>query len=136
MYRRVLICARRWKEKAGISHGSNGTNSFAEASRQIIETDQKKYSPEIFCYFSKTKPKSSEIPPLSAQLNVCPDEHGLLRVKCKFRKWHSSRNDKLPILLSRESPLTDLVILDTHERLAHTGCYSVLAEFRKQFFCN
>ena len=134
LYRRVLICARRWKEKAGISHGSNGTNSFAEASRQIIETDQKKYFPEIFSYFSKVKPKSSEIPPLVAQLNVFPDEHGLLRVKCKFRKWHPSRNDKFPILLSRESPLTDLVILDTHERLAHTGCYSVLAEFRKQFF--
>ena len=36
--------------------------------------------------------------------------------------------------MSRESPLTNLVILDTHKRLAHTGCYSVLAEFRKQFF--
>ena len=86
MYCRVLICARKWKEKAGISHGSNGTNSFAETSRQIIETDQKKYFPEIFSYFSKAKPKSGEIPPLVDQLNVFPNEHGLLRVKCKFRR--------------------------------------------------
>ena len=133
LHRRVLICFKKWKKKARIETGNSETNSFAEASRQIVETDQRKYFPEIFSYFSKGQQNSSDIPPLVAQLNIFPGEQGLLRVKCKFKKWHHSEN-RFPILLSRDSHLTGMIILDTHERLAHSGCYSVLAELRKCFF--
>ena len=39
-----------------------------------------------------------------------------------------------PLLISKSSPLSSLIIKDCHEKLSHGGCYSVLAEIRKQFW--
>ena len=109
-------------------------NTFAEATTQIIGADQKKNFPKVFNYFQSTKKDSHFIPPIVTQLNVYLDEQGLLRVKCKFKKWGSNQYQDFPILLERNSPLTRIIILDTHVQLAHSGYYSVLAELRKHFY--
>ena len=37
-------------------------------------------------------------------------------------------------MLSKESELTNKLILSTHKKLSHAGCYSVLSELRKKFW--
>ena len=53
----------------------------------------------------------------------------MIRVKGKFK-----HRNYFPLLLSNESYLTELIILDLHQRLAHSGCYHVLAELRRHYF--
>ena len=55
------------------------------------------------------------------------DEHGLLRVKGKFKRV-------FPTLLPSGSYLTNLIILDVHIKLFHSGCYAVLTELRKNYY--
>ncbi|XP_068218540.1 uncharacterized protein [Palaemon carinicauda] len=135
IYRRILVGIRNWKSKAGIcsqTSSDTNTNLFAEASKRVVITEQRKWFPEIFAYFqNKNSFNLKAIPNLITQLNIFMDENGILRVKSKFKKWFS--NNGFPILLPRDSALTKLIILDVHFNLFHAGCYSVLAEIRRQF---
>ncbi|XP_064093033.1 uncharacterized protein LOC135205806 [Macrobrachium nipponense] len=56
------------------------------------------------------------------------------RVKSKFKKWHVNSNQGFPILLSKNSALTNIIVNDIHVQLAHSGCYAVLSELRKSFY--
>ena len=132
LYRRLLNCVQKWKLKAGIK-ADKFDNAFAEATRLVIKLDQRKYFPEVFDYFLQSKVHVT-IPPIVSQLNVYLDGQGLLRVKCKFKKWLSNQSQSFPILLHTNSDLTKIIVLDTHIQLAHSGCYSVLAELRRHFY--
>ena len=44
-----------------------------------------------------------------------------------------SRNYVYPILLDKNSKFTDLLIMDFHEKFAHSGTLSLLTEIRKRF---
>lgn len=55
-------------------------------------------------------------------------------MRSKFGRWMDDPEFCFPILLSPDSLLTKLVILDAHEKLSHSGCYAVLSTLRKQFF--
>ena len=132
IYRRVLSCFEKWKLKAGISSKKLTSNLFAEASKRIIVVEQMRHFPEIFSYFSKSSSNVKDIPNLVNQLNIFLD-HGVLRVKSKFKKWRGEDNN-FPILLPRNSTLTELIVMDVHSKLAHSGCYSVLAELRNHFY--
>ena len=133
VHRRVLSGVHKWKLKAGITNNVPGDiNFFAEAIRRIILTEQGKYFADIFSYFEQGS-KLKDIPILVTQLNIYQDKLGLLRVKSKFRKW-LGKDDEFPILLPRNSSLTELIVLDAHSRLSHSGCYSVLAELRSKYY--
>ena len=81
------------------------------------------------------KPKTlKDVPNLISQLNLFKDKDGLLRVKSKFDRWKDSSKLCFLILLSKESKLVQMIVSDIHVRLSHAGCYSVLSEFRKQFY--
>lgn len=134
MYRRILICVQKWKTKCGLSNITKFENTFTEASIQIIRRDQLKCFPEVFKYFKKSNSVLADIPPVVSRLNVFLDNKGLLRVKCKFKKWQENRDQSFPILLDKTSHLTEIIILDIHKKLAHMGCYSILSELRKQFY--
>ena len=54
-----------------------------------------------------------------------------MRVHSKFTRF---KNFRFPILLSKSSPLTKLIIFDYHHKLAHAGCYALLSQLRKQFW--
>ena len=137
VYRRVLICIKKWKSKTGLATGdvpNSKINLFAESIRQVISIEQRKHFSGIFMYFQKpVKSNLKDIPNFITQLNVFMDDSGILRVKSKFKKWSSS-NGSFPILLPRDSFLTKLLILDVHEKLSHSGCYSVLTEIRRNFY--
>ena len=132
IYRRVLSCFEKWKVKAGISSKKLASNLLAEASRRIIAVEQMRHFPDIFFYFSKSRSNVKDIPNLVTQLNIFLD-NGVLRVKSKFKKWRGEDNN-FPILLPCNSILTELIVMDVYSKLAHSGCYSVLAELRNHFY--
>ena len=133
LHRRVLACIHKWKLKAGITcNVSNKVNFFAEATKRILLTEQRKNFSDLFSYFEKGS-ILKDIPLLITQLNVYVDELGLLRVKSKFRKW-LGKDNQFPILLPRNSTLTELIVLDAHSILSHSGAYSVLSELRNYYY--
>ena len=134
IHRRVLRCVVKWKEKIGIkrSPSSPNINLFAVAICQIISTDQKLFYPEVFSYFQDKQVRLKDLPNIVSQLNVYLDKHNIIRVKSKFKKWVG--HDEFPILLSRDSALTRLIVLDAHLKLSHSGCYAVLSKIRHTFY--
>ena len=57
------------------------------------------------------------------------DEYGVVRVKSKF-----CNKEKILILLPKEGDLTKLIVSETHEKVGHSGIYSVLKQLRQQFW--
>ena len=86
-----------------------------------------------FPTFHLSLKKISKIPNLVSQLNIYQNDSGLLCVKAKFKRWKDGSSD-FPLLLPKNSHLTDLIIRDVHHKLYHGGVYSVLAELRKYYY--
>ena len=108
-------------------------NYCEKACILALKRDQKTNFPDIFDYFSNLRNNKS-MPNLVSQLNVFLCKDGLLRVSSKMARLNDSKDRKFPILLSRESILTKLIILDIHFKLNHSGCYSVVKELRNRFW--
>lgn len=142
VYKRVLYFINKLKTrvKARLSSVINfnvlpfNHNFFAEAGTLALRRDQELYFPEVFDYFSSSKRLLKAMPSIVGQLNVYLDSSGLLRVRSKLSKLKDQRRYRFPILLHKDSPLTKLIILDYHERFAHSGCYTLLTEIRKKFW--
>ena len=98
----------------------------------LIKTDQKINYPELHDYFDKPTVKS--MPHLVGQLNLFRNLDGFIRVRGKFKKWIASSSKKFPLLLHRESVLTDRIIYETHKKFMHAGIYSLLTHLRKEFY--
>ena len=112
-------------------------NYFSEASKQIILREQVLQYPEIVDYFNSESRKIKDIPNLVSQLNIYMDKDGLLRVKSKCERMKELKRFtrfSFPLLLAKNSRLTESIILDMHEKFSHAGCYSLLAELRKKFW--
>ena len=106
-------------------------NALAQAARMIIIRDQQIHFPEVFEYFKLRSKRRLDMPNIVGQLNVFVDKDGLLRVRSKCEKLE--RHREFPIILSKNSSLTNLIVSDLHRILSHAGIYSVLAEMRKRF---
>ncbi|XP_066944612.1 uncharacterized protein [Macrobrachium rosenbergii] len=105
-----------------------------KAWQMIVLHDQRQKFPEVFKYFKERNPQIRDIPNIVSQLNLFIDKKsGLLRVKSKFCKWRDNGNE-FPILLSKNSELTEEIIRKFHVKLAHSGVYATLSEARKQFW--
>ena len=130
IYQTLLWCVSKWKSKIGLVGTSKGyCNYFQQAINHLILNEQHKYFSDVFEFFEKGIKVKRDIPEVVSTMNVYVDEQGLLRVKSKFK------NSKyFPLLLSRDSHLTTLIIMDIHLKLAHSGCYSVLTEFRRNYY--
>ena len=98
-----------------------------------IKNEQNKEYSEIYDYFATEKTNFRDMPSLIQQLNVFIDVDGLLRVGGKMDR-NKSKIKYSPILLPKKNYLTRLIILHTHEKLQHSGVYSVLGELRKTFW--
>ena len=127
---KVAKCFSKWKNKVDLP---STHVSLLNAHRQVISSEQRKYFPEVFGYFASSNPSLSACPDIMTRMNLFIDNYGIIRVKSKFKKWYPT-NTEFPILLPHDSSLTRIVILDIHDMLSHSGCYSVLAELRKKFF--
>lgn len=99
----------------------------------VIKRDQILNLKECVNYFYSSSTSLKDIPLLVSQLNIFKDSSGILRVKSKFRRWKEG-NLNLPILLSKNSYLAQLVVREIHIKIAHAGYYSVLTELRNKFW--
>ena len=89
---------------------SNPEITSNKALEYLIIDDQKEYFPEIFNFFNISNIKTKPMPNLIAQLNVYPDESGILRVKSKFERWKDD-SKAYPILLYKNSPFTEMIVM-------------------------
>ena len=112
-------------------------NTYDKACKQIILRDQQIHFPDVFEYFNLKDKTLKKLPNIVSQLNLYLDPEGLIRVKSKCRRMkeiQSLNKFSFPLLISKNSHLSKLVIRDLHLKLSHAGCYSVLAELRKNFW--
>ena len=107
---------------------------FLEANRQVIESNQRRYFPEVYHYFESKQKLQKDIPNIVQQLNVFMDNHGILRVRSKVSKLKDDSFVNFPMLLHKKSRLTQLIIMDMHCKFCHAGVYSLLSEMRKRFW--
>ena len=126
----VLKCLAKWRKK--VSYDTS--NFYNEALTNIISKDQSIHYSKVKSYFSGDKniPKK-DIPDIVTSLNVYKDRLGLFRVKGKFCE-PNKLYENFPILLSKNSKLTELIILELHDKLKHARCYPLLNELRKRFW--
>ena len=118
-----------------VVHGEN-FNYFNEARALIIQRYQRVNFLEVFSYFGLKCKTLKSLPNIVSQLNLFLDHRGLIRAKSKCENLKNIKKYgryNFPLLISKSSPLASLIIKDCHEKLSHGGCYSVLAEIRKQF---
>ncbi|XP_068225135.1 uncharacterized protein [Palaemon carinicauda] len=134
IHAKVLECWDRWKGFINKSHGFDKKDLRSKALTQIISKDQQINFPDVIDYLSSNSKTKMAMPNLISQLNLYPDTHNIIRVNCKFNEKRSVTNQTYPILLSRESTLTKLIILDEHLLLKHAGCYAILTELRRKFW--
>ena len=103
------------------------------AYAKMICDYQREYFPDLLDYFSNETIPGKDIPQLVTQLNVFKDNQGILRVKCKLKKWRD-KPCNFPILMPSGKRLTELIIMQTHHDLKHSGIYSVISEIRHKFW--
>jgi hypothetical protein len=104
------------------------SNFYNIACNLVISTEQRLNFPDLITYFEQSKPSSS-IPELAGRINLYLDSNAVIRVKNKL-----PTSQVFPVLLSRDSALTKLIIQDIHSSLSHGGVYCVLKQLRSQFW--
>ena len=105
----------------------------SEAYKLLIITHQKVEYGEVVSYFkAKNKIIQRKVPEIVDRFNIFMDKDGILKVKAKFKRWYCK--EKFPILLSKDSYITELIVSEYHKQVFHGGIYNVLAEFRKSYY--
>ena len=109
------------------------TEIWDVAKLGIIIEHQTVHFGKCFDYLDGSAHPKKDMPREISQLNLFIDEDGILKVKSKI-----SRNLEVytehPILLDRDSHLTSIIIRDIHLKMNHSGKYTVLSQFRKDFY--
>ena len=114
-------------------HISSDGEIVRSTTKNLILADQKRYFSDVIDHFNSKSKKLKDIPVIVTQLNVFRDSDSILRVKSKLNRW-SDRNEKSPILMSKNSALTKLIIKDVHQKLCHSGIHSVISHLRREFW--
>ena len=105
---------------------AGNNNFYKEALASIISKEQQCHFPEVFEFFQKNR-SLKDAPELVLKMNLFVDSNNLIRVKGKFKH-------NFPILLPDNSHVTNLIINNMHEKMSHSGIYSIVRELRKEFF--
>lgn len=131
--RAIDILINRCKSNGKLSNVSLrnlNTNYIDYATKTLIRIDQKTNFPEVLNFFvNYSSSVRKNIPAIVNKLNLFIDDSGLIRVKAKMRG-----DSVLPVLLSKDSPVTSSIIRDFHISMAHSGCYAMLTEIRKSYW--
>ena len=95
----------------------------------IIDVQNERFTREKDLISKNMQSKGS---PLLKQLRLFVDEHDVIR--CAGRIHNSPLDDcaKFPVLLPKKHRLTDLIILDTHRKLLHSGAGQTITEIRQK----
>ena len=107
---------------------------YQEACHLAVKREQEIQYPEVCKFFRSENKLIKNIPNIVSQLNIFMDANGLLRVRSKLGKLQNRARYNFPLLLTKNSPLTKMVILEYHQRFSHAGCYTLLSELCKQFW--
>jgi hypothetical protein len=107
---------------------------LVKARRYWIAREQKVYFPEELKFLrSINKPKV--IPNLVKDLNLFTDDFGVVRSKGRLSRCESLPYDVMhPILISRNSHFSRLLIIKNHQNCKHLGVNSTLNALRNQGF--
>ena len=77
----------------------------------------------------------SNVPSLVKELNLFLDKDGLIKSRGRHSKCLSMDYDAInPVLISKHSHLTTLLVLDSHVRCKHLGVESTLNLLRQSGF--
>ena len=114
---------------------SQEANFYDIGRKNIIRLEQRMQYPEIVKYLNleEKNRKKSQTPKEMKQWNVFMDMEGILRVKTKFKKWISTQNH-YPVLLHKNSTITNLIIREEHEETNHSGIYYVTNKLKYSYF--
>ena len=140
VYFRVLQFVNKLKAKVNASLNRNirtcNENALPKKTWDLlILAEQAVCYEDVVKYLKHDKSlPNKDIPPIVTQLNIFMDSDGILRVQSKFDRWAEHVKYKHPVLLSKNSPLTSLIIRDLHCRKGHAGCYATLNELRRDFY--
>ena len=117
------------------SHLRMFSDSYKDNELYLLKMDQRKKFPEIFEFFESKCNAKKKIPPLVNQMNVVLDtSDGLLKVKSKMGKLNKGNISRTPILLSKDSLFTKMLIMDLHRKFNHSGTYYILHQVKPKYF--
>ena len=72
--------------------------------------------------------------PLISQLNLFLDDDRVIRVQSKLNKLKSTYGERCPVLLHKNSLVSNSIIWDIHLEAGHSGIYKTLSLLRKEFW--
>lgn len=105
---------------------------YSDSCCAVIKQAQTQSFPDVVSYFQN--PLSFKEPPLVVQLNLFIDNKGLIRVKSKLNTLNAKFAIKCPILMSKNCPLTKILVMEQHIKQKHSGIYKLLSVLRKEFY--
>ncbi|RXG53621.1 hypothetical protein Avbf_13496 [Armadillidium vulgare] len=103
-------------------------NVLELAQLHIILSDQHVHCKEVLDYLNSKNKLHKDMPNIVSQLNLFKDEKGLLRVKSKFNRYKDKYKNYFPILLHKNSPITEMIILDMHKKTSHANFEFIVAQ--------
>ena len=132
------FCSKFYEKYKGNQHanpfGTTHEQIMTKADNCILFREQCESFPDVISYFSDpTKTPLKQVPNLVHQLNPFKDSNGLIRIKCKISHIGKQFED-FPILMSKTSHVTNMIINDIHKMFNHAGKYTVISELRKNFY--
>ena len=123
------------KAKAKFCKTSVDTILKRQAFHYLVSQLQQKYYPEELAFLKATPMSYSNVPSLVKELNLFFDRDGLIRSRGRHSKCLSMDYDAInPVLISKHSHSTKLLVLDSYVRCKHLGVESTLNLLRQSGF--
>ncbi|MCP4480546.1 MAG: hypothetical protein GY818_20870, partial [Planctomycetaceae bacterium] len=129
-YSRLLatsVYVHRFCYRTG-TQGPPTVSELEHVEKEWIRAQQQQHYPQVLDYLTAADDNKGNAPPLVRQLTLVLDKDGLIRSKGRF-----ALNSSL-ILLPQHSRLTQLIILDCHQRLRHIGVGGTIVSLRQRFW--
>jgi len=104
-------------------------------NEKVITIDELEKSKYLWILNEQSKfQRSSKFKETKLSLNLFSDENSLLRMKGRFANCNLDYNFIYPIFIPKDSYLTKLIILDSHERVLHAGLAITLNFIRNTYW--
>ncbi|XP_064642461.1 uncharacterized protein LOC135496842 [Lineus longissimus] len=124
--------------KRGIQAKSKISADDMHAAEQLwIRSTQQEGYGDVLTYLRAEKAKKQKLPkrpPLVNQLGLFLADDGMIHCGGRVRNANVELDRKFPILLSKTSFLSTLIIRDAHQRIVHYGTGATMCELRKKFW--
>ena len=109
----------------------NDSSFCSRALQHILLREQEICYPEEIDFLKDLSKPKSNIPKMASKLNLFLDDQSLLRVKCKLPVNY---NGNFPILLPKNSSITNCIIREYHVKYGHAGLYFTLKQLRRDYW--